>query len=73
MNERELKRAIRLTAGQWGNFEVHHDIPGQDIVCYVGVAATGHAIVRALRQHYRDKQAANADGTRTEYDDTRPE
>jgi len=52
-DELDLRKSIRLT-GQWNDFQVHHDIPGEAIVCHVSTAGIGHAIVRALRQRQRD-------------------
>ena len=49
MTKREIEQAIRLT-GIWGDYTVHHDLPGEAIICRVGKAEIGHAIVRALRE-----------------------
>jgi hypothetical protein len=58
-DEMDLQKAIRLT-GLWGDFTVHHDIPGQEFTCTVPTAGIGHTIVRALRQHQRDLKARDA-------------
>lgn len=49
MTRREINAAIRLT-GIAGDYQVHHDMPGEAIVCHVSQASVGHAIVRALRE-----------------------
>jgi len=49
MTKRQIAGAIYLS-GVNGNYQVHHNIPGQAIVCHVPSVAIGNAIVRALRQ-----------------------
>jgi len=49
MTGREIRAAIYLS-GVGGDYQVHHDIEGQAIVCHVPTARIGNAIVRALRE-----------------------
>lgn len=49
MNRREREQAIYLS-GIKPNYRVHHNVPGEAIVCYVAQADIGHTIVRALRE-----------------------
>lgn len=48
---RDLKRAIYLSGlkGSGNGYTVHHDIPGEAIICSVPTVSVGNAIVRALR------------------------
>lgn len=55
-DEMALSKSIYLT-GQGNDFQVHHDISGEAIVCHVPSADIGHTVVRALRQRQRDATA----------------
>lgn len=46
--ERDIRAAVYLS-GIDGNYDVHHDIPGEAFVCCVLSESIGNAIVRALR------------------------
>jgi hypothetical protein len=48
MTKRDINRAIYLS-GIGGNYQVHHNIPGQAIACHVPSVRIGNTLVRALR------------------------
>ena len=56
--ERDIHAAIYLSELLHGNYEVHHHIPGEAIVCCVPSVAIGNAIVRALRARQSERIAA---------------
>jgi hypothetical protein len=49
MNQRQIKQAIYLS-GTRGDYQVHHEIEGEAIICRVPSVAIGNAIVQALRE-----------------------
>ncbi len=63
MTNREIREAIRLT-GLFRNYQVHHDIPGEAIVCHVPSTDIGDVIVRALRARAYAKKGLMPDGSR---------
>ena len=46
--QKNIKASIYLS-GLNGDYTVHHNIAGEEIVCYVPSTKIGNAIVRALR------------------------
>jgi hypothetical protein len=48
-SQREIKRLIYLS-GIGGDYQVHHNIPGEAIICHVPNVSLGNVIVRALRR-----------------------
>lgn len=54
MSAREIRAAIYLS-GLNGDYQVHHNIQGEAIMCHVSQAAIGHAIVNGLRERQYEK------------------
>lgn len=61
--ERDIRSAIYL-CGIRGSYDVHHDIPGEAIVCHVSSVDVGNAIIRALRARQSERIAAAASSRR---------
>lgn len=55
----EIKRRIYLS-GLKPDYEVHHHMPGEEIVCYVSSVDIGNTIVRALRERALKARKAKA-------------
>lgn len=53
MNQRDINKAIFLSGVAPKGYTVHHDIPGESIVCEVSSVAIGNVIVKALRERAR--------------------
>lgn len=49
MNQREIRSAVYLSGLKPVGYTVHHDVPGESIICHVPSVSIGNAIVRALR------------------------
>lgn len=56
MTQREIKRAIYLSGVKSTGYTVHHDVPGESIVCEVPSVDVGNTIVRALRERQAPRQ-----------------
>lgn len=61
MTRREIDSLIFLTGRKSTGYQVHCDMPGSAIVCYVPSTKIGNAIVRALRElAYADASTVTA-------------
>lgn len=59
MTQSEIRRAIYLSGLKSTGYEVHHNISGEAIVCFVPSVSIGNLIVNALRARIerRDRDA----------------
>lgn len=57
MTQHEIRACIYLSGIKPAGYTVHHDIPGEAIICEVPSVSIGNAIVRALRERAVAKEA----------------